>query len=52
LVLGFNGICIYIALIKAAILGIEKSNDWAMAYIIGVLQDIFVMQMLKNLFKI
>ncbi len=37
LVIGFNGICIYIALIKAAILGVDKSNDWAVAYIIGVL---------------
>ena len=41
LVIGFNGICLYIALTKAAILGIAKSNDWAFIYIVGVIQDIF-----------
>jgi hypothetical protein len=30
------------ALAKAAILGIEKSNEWGYAYFTGVLQDIFV----------
>jgi hypothetical protein len=42
LVIGCNGVCIYIALVKAALLGISKSNDWAASYIVGVLQDIFI----------
>ncbi len=47
-----NGGCLFIALTKAAILGVNKSNDWAFAYITGVLQDIFILQILKNLWKI
>jgi hypothetical protein len=49
---GCNLICLYIALVKAAILGFQKSNDWAIAYLIGVIQDVFVSQIMKNLFKI
>jgi hypothetical protein len=43
LTFAMNGGCLFIALTKAAILGVNKSNDWAFAYITGVLQDIFIL---------
>ncbi len=39
--LGSNFICLYVALVKAAILG-QLRNEWGVAYIVGVLQDIFM----------
>ncbi len=37
-----NAGCLYMAIVKAAILGVDKSNEWGVVYFIGVAQDIFL----------
>ncbi len=32
-----NLACLYMAIVKAAILGVDKSNEWGVAYFVGVL---------------
>ncbi len=40
--IGCNFGCLYMAIMKAAIIGVEKSNECGIAYLIGVILDIFV----------
>jgi hypothetical protein len=34
--IGCNAACLYMAIVKAAILGVDKSNEWGVAYFVGV----------------
>jgi hypothetical protein len=40
--IGSVGICIYAGLIVAALLGLEKANEWAGAYFLSSLLDCFL----------
>jgi hypothetical protein len=43
-----NILFIYIVLVTAAIMELEKINSWTIIYISSVLNDIFCMQLLKS----
>ncbi len=39
--IGSVGVCIYAGLVVAAIIGLEKANEWAGAYFLSTLLDCF-----------
>ncbi len=46
--IGSVGVCIYAGLVVAAIIGLEKANDWAGAYTLSFLLDFFFSQPLNS----
>jgi hypothetical protein len=35
--IGCNIACVYMVIIKSALIGVNKSNEWGIAYFVGVL---------------
>jgi len=49
---GFFGLCMWMIIVNAAVMGVSESNEWGVSYIFSILIDIFGSQIIITFLKL